>query len=66
MEEIFGKYKDIIRRKPDLTKAKALLGYYPRTNMEEAIKKVIKHRLVAIEEEQEHKADVDHMNSLSP
>jgi UDP-glucose 4-epimerase len=44
MEEIFGQYKDIIRRKPDLSKAKKLLGYFPKTNMEEAIKKIIEHR----------------------
>ena len=41
MEDIFGKYKDIMRRKPDLTKARTLLGYIPKTNMEEAIKKVL-------------------------
>lgn len=27
MEDIFGKYKDIMRRRPDLTKAQNLLGY---------------------------------------
>lgn len=41
MEEIFGKYKDIMRRIPDLTKAKRLLGYVPKTKMEEAVKKTI-------------------------
>jgi len=49
MEEIFGNYKDIMRRRPDLSKAKKLLGYEPRTNMEEAIKKVIEHRRRQIE-----------------
>jgi len=41
MEEIFGKYKDIVRRKPDLTKAKKLLGYEPKISMEEAIRRMI-------------------------
>lgn len=41
MEEIFGKYKDIMRRRPDLTKARDLLGYTPKTDMEEAMKKMI-------------------------
>ena len=49
MEDIFGKYKDIMRRRPDLTKAKHLLGYFPRTNMEEAIKKIITYRRIDIE-----------------
>lgn len=41
MEEIFGEYKDIMRRRPDLTKAKQLLGYTPKTDMRNAIAKVI-------------------------
>jgi nucleoside-diphosphate-sugar epimerase len=49
MEEVFGNYKDIMRRRPDLTKAKNLLGYEARTNMEEAIKKVIEHRRTEIQ-----------------
>ena len=49
MEDVFGKkYKDILRRKPDLTKAKTILGYEPRTDMREAIKKVIEHRRMAL------------------
>lgn len=39
--KIFGDYKDIMRRIPDLSKAKKLLGYVPRVSFEEAIKKVI-------------------------
>jgi len=49
MEDVFGNYKDIMRRKPDLTKARTLLGYIPKTNMEKAIKKVIEHRRIDIE-----------------
>lgn len=38
MSDIFGKYKDIMRRIPDLSKAKRLLGYTPKVNMQEAIR----------------------------
>jgi UDP-glucose 4-epimerase len=38
MAEIFGQYKDIMRRIPDLGKAKRLLGYMPKVNMQEAIR----------------------------
>jgi nucleoside-diphosphate-sugar epimerase len=38
MNEVFGKYKDIMRRIPDLTKAKNILGYTPKVKLEEAIK----------------------------
>lgn len=37
MAEIFGEYKDIMRRVPDLTKAKELLGYYPKVKLRDAI-----------------------------
>jgi len=49
MDEIFGKYKDIMRRLPDLTKAKNLLGYETEISMEEAIKRTIKQRKKEIE-----------------
>ena len=38
MNEVFGKYKDIMRRIPDLSKAKRILGYMPQVKLEEAIK----------------------------
>ena len=41
MHEVFGKYKDIMRRIPDLTKAKKLLGYEPKVRLEEAIRLTI-------------------------
>ena len=41
MHEVFGRYKDIVRRVPDLGKAEALLGYKPRHTMEEAIRKTL-------------------------
>ena len=44
MEEVFGGYKDITRRKLDLTKAKYLLGYEPRFSTRQAIERIIKSR----------------------
>jgi UDP-glucose 4-epimerase len=38
MSDIFGKYKDIMRRVPDLTKAQELLGYNPKVKLRDAIK----------------------------
>jgi UDP-glucose 4-epimerase len=35
--EIFGGYKDIMRRVPDLTKARELLGYEPKCSLKDAI-----------------------------
>ena len=42
--EIFGTYKDIQRRCPDLTKAKKLLNYSPSISFEEGLIKVINER----------------------
>jgi UDP-glucose 4-epimerase len=41
MSEVFGQYKDIMRRIPDLSKAKALLGYEPKVKLRDAIKVTI-------------------------
>jgi UDP-glucose 4-epimerase len=41
LEEVFGAYRDIQRRVPDLSKARRLLGYAPRYSMEEAIRLTI-------------------------
>jgi UDP-glucose 4-epimerase len=41
MEELFGKYKDIMRRIPDLTKAKELLGFHPKFKLKDAIQATI-------------------------
>lgn len=41
MKEVFGQYKDILRRRPDLTKAKELLGYEPRFTLEDGIRHVL-------------------------
>ena len=43
LKEIFGEYKDIIRRVPDLTKAKDILGYIPKYSFEKATKKTLAH-----------------------
>lgn len=37
-KEIFGKYNEIKRRKPNLEKANKLLGYAPRLNFEDSMK----------------------------
>jgi UDP-glucose 4-epimerase len=42
--EVFGQYKDIMRRFPDLSKAKRLVGYEPRISTETAIRLVIEER----------------------
>lgn len=41
LHEVFGQYKDIMRRVPDLTKAREYLGYRPATTTEEAIRRTI-------------------------
>jgi nucleoside-diphosphate-sugar epimerase len=41
MQEVFGNYKDILRRIPDLRKAERILGYRPKHSMEEAIRKTL-------------------------
>jgi nucleoside-diphosphate-sugar epimerase len=38
MSDVFGKYKDIQRRIPDLSKAKNILGYSPKYKLSDAIK----------------------------
>jgi UDP-glucose 4-epimerase len=42
-KEIFGEYKDIMRRVPDLTKARDILGYASKFSFEKAIKKTLAH-----------------------
>jgi UDP-glucose 4-epimerase len=42
--EIFGRYKDIQRRRPDLSKAKKLLNYIPKVSFEEGLRRVIEKR----------------------
>lgn len=43
-KEVFGNYKDVMRRIPDLTKVNRVLGYYPKVGLKEAISKTIKQR----------------------
>ncbi|MBM4017311.1 MAG: NAD-dependent epimerase/dehydratase family protein [Planctomycetes bacterium] len=40
-EQVFGRYKDIVRRIPDLTKARVLLGYEPKYTLEDGIRLVL-------------------------
>ena len=41
MEQVFGKYKEIKRRVPDLSKAKEILGYEPMFSFENGLKDII-------------------------
>ena len=41
-EKIFGSYKDIQKRKPDITKAKDLLGFSPKVTFEDGVKETLK------------------------
>lgn len=41
LSEVFGKYKDIQRRIPDLKKAKLILGYEPKIKLEDAVRLTI-------------------------
>ncbi len=42
-KEVFGNYKDLRRRVPDLTKAKKLLNYEPKISFKKALKMIIKN-----------------------
>jgi len=44
MKQVFGSYREIARRVPDLSKAKTLLGYEPLVPFEEALRRVIAAR----------------------
>lgn len=44
MKKVFGSYREIARRVPDLSKAKLLLGYEPLVTFEEALRRVIAAR----------------------
>ena len=44
-KEVFGTYKDLRRRIPNLDKAKKLLGYHPSIKFKDALKLVIKKKL---------------------
>jgi nucleoside-diphosphate-sugar epimerase len=46
---VFGDYKEISRRKPDLTKARKLLGYKPTISLEDGLRKTIAGYNVHIE-----------------
>lgn len=44
MKKLFGSYREIPRRRPDLSKAWRLLGYRPRVAFSEALRSVIRAR----------------------
>ena len=39
--ETFGKYEDVMRRIPDITRARKLLGFEPRVDLEDGLRKTI-------------------------
>jgi UDP-glucose 4-epimerase len=51
MAEIFGAYRDIQRRRPDISKAKKLLGWEPRYSFEDALKITIESRRRQLDQE---------------
>lgn len=44
MKRIFGTYKEIVRRVPDLSKARKILGYVPKISFEKALRMVIERQ----------------------
>lgn len=40
--ETFGKYEDVMRRVPDISRARSLLGFEPRVHLEEGLKPTIR------------------------
>ena len=48
LEDIFGSYKDIARRVPDLSKAKRILGFTPKITLKDAIVMTIEERKKAL------------------
>jgi UDP-glucose 4-epimerase len=39
--ETFGKYEDVMRRIPDITRARTLLGFEPKTDLEIGLRQTI-------------------------
>ena len=37
----FGKYEDVMRRIPDITRARTLLGFEPKVDLEDGLKRTI-------------------------
>ena len=43
--ETFGKYEDVMRRVPDITKARSLLGFEPKIHLEDGLKTTIRWQI---------------------
>lgn len=56
--KVFGSYKDIMRRAPDLTKANKILGYKPKISFEEGLRMTIREHMKAVFGEFDTKADI--------
>ncbi len=50
-KKAFGKYEEVSRRIPDISKAKRLLGFTPKTNNAEGIKKTISWQRIYLKKE---------------
>ncbi len=44
-KRVFGDYKEIMRRLPDLSKARQILGYRPKVHIREGLKRVLEYRM---------------------
>ena len=44
--ETFGKYEDVMRRIPDITRARELLGFDPQVELEEGLRKTIAWQII--------------------
>lgn len=42
----FGKYEDVVRRIPDITRARTLLGFDPKVDLEEGLKRTIEWQIL--------------------
>ena len=43
--ETFGKYEDVMRRIPDITRAREILGFEPKVDLEEGLRKTIEWQI---------------------
>lgn len=52
--ESFGRYEDVMRRVPDLTRARELLGFEPQVSLEEGLRQTIRWQMERRSEELGH------------
>lgn len=59
--ETFGKYEDVIRRIPDITRAKELLGFQPKVDLETGLRQTILWQV-----ERRRRLGIETMNPVLP